>query len=92
MLQPADLCAESTSCEGEGLSRARAGVSATFKILGCDRFGNRQTAGGDDIRVQVSTAAGERQASVPGTVMDMGRGVYKVRCTESHVLPSGPPI
>ena len=24
--------------------------------------------------------------------MDMGRGVYKVRCIESHVLPFGPHI
>ena len=91
VLQPADLCAERTSCEGEGLGRARAGVPATFKILACDRFGNRQTAGGDDVRVQVSTAAGDRQASVPGTVMDMGRGVYKVRCMQATCFCLAPP-
>ena len=77
--QPGPLCAQKSSCEGEGLSRAQAGELTAFRIITCDGFGNRQTAGGDDIRAQVACAQGEQQGSVTGSVTDLGKGVYKVR-------------
>lgn len=69
---------EQSSCEGDGLRRAQAGELTSFTVICCDSFGNRQTAGGDDISVQVSSAEGDKQSSVAGSVADMGRGVYKV--------------
>ena len=78
-MQPGPLCAQRSSCEGEGLSRAQAGELTAFKIVTCDGFGNRQTAGGDDIRAQVSCAEGGQQSSVTASVTDVGKGVYKVR-------------
>lgn len=97
MVQPGALCAERSSCEGSGLSRAQAGVPTTFQVIACDRFGNRQTAGGDDIRVQVSTAASDKQALVRGSVADNGRGLYEVRfhLLLSYILRDvflGPPL
>ena len=77
-MQPAALCAEQSSCEGDGLSRAQAGELTSFTVITCDSFGNRQTAGGDDIIVQVSSAEGDKQSFVAGSVADMGRGLYKV--------------
>ena len=76
--QPAQLCAERSFCEGEGLSQAQAGELASFRITARDQFGNLQTAGGDDISVNVASAAGDEQASVMATVSDLGRGMYKV--------------
>ncbi len=76
--QPAELCAEKCSCEGAGLSQAQAGEPTCFKISTRDRFGNLQTAGGDDVSVQVASAAGDNRALVTGSVSDMGRGLYKV--------------
>ena len=86
-MQPAELCAERSSCEGGGLSRAQAGEPTCFQVTARDRFGNLQTAGGDDISVQVASAAGGNHACTAGSVTDMGRGMYKVgrlacwRCT-----------
>ena len=77
-LQPAELCAERSSCEGPGLSQAQAGEPTCFKVTTRDRFGNLQTAGGDDVSVQVASAAGDNRALVTGSVSDMGRGSYKV--------------
>ena len=78
-MQPGPLCAQKSSCEGEGLSRAQAGELTAFKIVTCDGFGNRQTAGGDDICAQVSCTEGGQQSSVTASVTDIGKGVYKVR-------------
>lgn len=77
-LQPAEMCAERCSCEGAGLSQAQAGEPTCFKVMIRDRFGNLQTAGGDDVSVQVASAAGDQRALVTGSVSDMGRGLYKV--------------
>ena len=78
-MQPSPLCAQRSSCEGEGLSRSQAGELTAFKVVACDGFGNRQTAGGDDIRAQVACAEDDKQASVTASVTDLGKGVYKVR-------------
>ena len=77
LLQPAALCAEKSSCEGEGLSRAQAGEPTCFRATARDRFGNLRTAGGDDVSVQVASVAGDNH-SVSGSVANRGRGVYKV--------------
>ncbi len=49
------------------------------------RFGNKQTAGGDDISVRVMCVGGGRSGSVAGKVEDAGRALYKVLYLEFNM-------
>ncbi|CAL8470627.1 g10169 [Coccomyxa elongata] len=98
-VQPGPLDASHCSCAGEGLDRAVAGVPATFIVTACDRFGNKQTAGGDDVSVRVTCVDGERSGTVAGKVEDAGRALYKAAYTVSTagahevvVLAGGKPV
>ena len=53
--------------------------SAGQQVLVCARFGNKQTAGGDDISVRVTCVDGKRSGTVAGKVEDAGRALYKVQ-------------
>jgi Filamin/ABP280 repeat len=74
---PSELDAAKCSATGDGLSRARAGVPASFRIKAADGFGNVRHMGGDAFEVRVSrSGAGISASTVNGTVDDVGAGVY----------------
>ncbi|CAL5220286.1 g2271 [Coccomyxa viridis] len=75
-VQPAEMCAERCSREGTGLSQAQAGEPTCFKVMSRDRFGNLQTAGGDDISVQVASAAGDQRALENDSTKDQRKSMY----------------
>lgn len=77
---PAALAADQSTCKGDGLSRAVAGVPAAFSIRAGDRFGNVRTNGGDDFRVTVTSVDTESANSiVTGKVDDLGQGAYRAQ-------------
>jgi hypothetical protein len=68
-----------TVLQGDGLTNTTVNKTCEFAIVTFDKFGNKRTAGGDDIRVSLTSK--DLNIGVQANIVDEKNGTYIVQCT-----------